>query len=61
MPDPDEFAEFELRHIRVGGTALVPARLASLLIISGHAEMDEDHPARAEASDVGQPRFPKGK
>jgi hypothetical protein len=43
----------------VGGVFLVPARLASMLIIAGYAEMVDDHPARAEAADFGHPRFPK--
>jgi hypothetical protein len=51
LPGPGEFDEFDLRHFWVGGIFVVPAQLASLLIISGCAEMVEDHPARAEAAD----------
>ena len=59
LPDPGEFDEFDLSHFRPGGTFVVPARLASLLIIAGYAEMVDDHPARAEAADFGQPKFPR--
>jgi hypothetical protein len=59
LPEPGEFDEFDLSHFRVGGTFVVPSRLASLLIISGYAEMVDDHPARAEAADFGQPMFPR--
>jgi hypothetical protein len=61
LPDPKEFDAFNLSHFRVGGVFLVPARLASMLIISGCAELVDDHPARAEAADFGQPRFPRRK
>ena len=61
LPHPGEFDEFDLSHFRSGGTFVVPARLASLLIIAGYAELVDDHPARAEAADFGQPRFPKRK
>ncbi len=61
LPAPGEFDEFDLTHFRPGSTIVVPARLASLLIISGHAELIDDHPARAEAADFGQPKFPKRK
>jgi len=61
LPEPGEFDEFNLKHFRVGGVFLVPARLASMLIIAGYAEMVDDHPARAEAADFGQPRFPRRK
>ena len=61
LPDPKEFDAFNLSHFRVGGVFLVPAQLASMLIISGCAELVDDHPARAEAADFGQPRFPRRK
>jgi hypothetical protein len=61
LPTPGEFDEFDLSHFRVGGIFVVPARLASMLIISGYAELVDAHPARAEAADFGQPRFPKRK
>jgi hypothetical protein len=59
LPAPGEFDEFDLSHFRPGGIFVVPARLASILILSGHAEMLDGHPVRAEAADFGQPRFPK--
>jgi hypothetical protein len=59
LPDPGEFDEFNLSHFRAGGVFVVPAHLASLLIISGYAELVDDHPAHAEAADFGHPRFPK--
>ena len=61
MPEPREFDEFDLRHFRVGGVFLVPSYLASVLIISGNAELVDDHPGRAEAADFGQPRFTRRK
>jgi len=61
MPEAGEFDEFDLSHFRVGGVFLVPSYLASVLIISGYAEMVDDHPARAEAADFGHPRFPRRK
>jgi hypothetical protein len=59
LPPPGEFDEFDLSHFRIGVVFLVPSFLASVLIISGHAELVDDHPARAEAADFGVPRFPK--
>jgi hypothetical protein len=61
LPTAGEFDEFNLSHFRVGSIVVVPARLASMLILSGHAELIDDHPARAEAADFGQPKFPKRK
>jgi len=61
LPEPGEFDEFDLSHFRVGGGFLVPSYLASVLIISGYAELVDDHPARAEAADFGVPRFPRRK
>ena len=61
LPEAGEFDEFDLSHFRPGGVFVVPARLASLLIISGYADLVDDHPARAEAADFGHPRFPKRK
>jgi len=51
LPPRGDFDEFDLRHFRVGGIFVVPARLASMLIISGYAEMIEDTPRLAEAAD----------
>jgi hypothetical protein len=59
MPMPGEFDEFHLAHYHVGQCYVVPSRLASLLILSGHAELVDSHPQRAEAADFGQPRFPR--
>jgi len=61
LPDPGEFDEFNLTHFRVGQTYTVPSHLASLLILAGYAELVDTQPARAEAADFGQPRFPKRK
>jgi hypothetical protein len=61
LPDEAEFYQFNLSHFRVGGVFVVPARLASMLILAGNAELIDDHPARAEAADFGQPKFPKRK
>jgi hypothetical protein len=61
LPRAGEFDEFNLSHLRPGTVVVVPARLASLLILAGHAELLDDHPSRAEAADVGQPKFPRRK
>jgi len=39
MPSAGEFDEFHLEHYHVGQSYTVPARLASLLIIAGCAEL----------------------
>jgi hypothetical protein len=59
IPAPGEFDEFHLEHYHVGQTYVVPARLASLLILAGHAEVAQSLPLRAEAADFGHPRSPK--
>jgi len=56
-----EFDEFHLEHYHVGQSYVVPARLASLLIIAGYAELVDSHPQRAEAADFGHPKFPRRK
>jgi len=56
VPPPGEFDEFDLRHMRAGGIFVVPARLASMLIISGYAEMVEDSPRLSEAADFSRPK-----
>jgi hypothetical protein len=61
LPEPGEFDEFDLSHFRAGGVFVVPSQLASILILSGYAELIDDHPARAEAADFSQPRFPRRK
>ena len=61
MPEAGILDEFDLSHFRVGGVFVVPSYLASVLIIAGYAELVDDHPARAEAADFGQPRIPRRK
>jgi hypothetical protein len=56
VPSPGEFDEFDLRHFRVGGIFVVPAQLASMLIICGCAELAENAPKLAEAADYSRPR-----
>ena len=60
-PPAGEFDEFHLEHYHPGQSYIVPARLASMLILSGYAELVDNQQARAEAADFGQPRFPKRK
>jgi hypothetical protein len=59
LPAPGEFDEFSLMHFRAGQVYTVPSHLALLLIIGGYAELVDGDPARADAADFGQPRFPK--
>ena len=59
LPTSSDFDEFDLRRYRVGDTYELPLRLATLLIIGGYAE-STNH-MQAEASDLGQLRFPKRK
>jgi hypothetical protein len=61
VPTPSDFDEFDLRHFRVGGVFLVPARLASMLIIAGCAELVDEPSARAEAADFSRSKGPKRK
>ena len=61
LPKSGEFDEFDFSHFREGGVYVMPAHLASILIIAGYAELIDDRPARAEAADFGQPRFPPRK
>jgi hypothetical protein len=61
VPAPGDFDEFDLRHFRVGGIFLVPARLASMLIIAGCAELVDERSARAEAADFSRSMGPKRK
>jgi hypothetical protein len=61
LPPAGEFDEFDLSRFHPGQIVVVPSQLASMLIISGCAELVDDHPARAEAADFGQPRFPNRK
>jgi hypothetical protein len=61
LPSPGELDEYKLEYFRVGQSYVVPSRLASVLIISGIAELVQGHSARAEAADFGQPKFPRRK
>jgi hypothetical protein len=61
MPNPDEFDGFDLDCYHIGQVYVLPSRLASLLILGGHAELVDSSRARAEAADFGQPRFPRRK
>ena len=61
LPSPGEFEEFELGHFRVDQVYVIPSRLASMLILAGIADLVDSRPARSEAADFGQPRFPKRK
>jgi hypothetical protein len=60
LPSPGELDEFELNYFRVGQSYVVPSQLATILILSGIAELVTSS-TRAEAADFGQPRFPKRK
>jgi hypothetical protein len=58
-PPPGEFDGFELGHFRVGQIYVVGARLGSLLILAGYAELIESQPERAEAADYSRPQKPR--
>lgn len=60
LPGTGEFDEFKLDYFRVGQTYVIPSHLASILVLSGIAELTDSRP-RAEAADFGQPRFPRRK
>ena len=61
LPNRDEFDAFDLGCYHVGQVYVLPSRLATLLILGGHAELVEPRGARAEAADWGHPRFPRRK
>ena len=61
LPTAGEFEEFALDYFRVDQVYVIPSRLASMLILSGIADLVDSRPARSEAADFGQPRFPKRK
>jgi hypothetical protein len=61
LPKPGEMDDINLEHYHAGQIYVLPSRLATLLILSGHAELVVSHPARAEAADFGHPRFPRKK
>jgi len=50
-PDADEFEEFGIQHFRVGDVYDVSPRLATLLIIAGHADPVINVDSRSEAAD----------
>ena len=60
LPTQGEFEEFATDHFRVGQTYVIPTRLASMLILAGIADLVDSQP-RAEAADVGPPRFRNSK
>jgi hypothetical protein len=57
LPTAGEFDGFDLDYFRVGLTYVMPSQLASMLILSGIAELVD--PPAAQAADFGHPRFPK--
>jgi hypothetical protein len=57
----EEFEEYSFDYFRVGQVYLLPSRLASMLILSGIADLVESRTDRAEAADRGQSRSPKRK
>jgi hypothetical protein len=61
LPAPGEFDEFDLERYKPGLIYVFPARLASLLILSGHADLIDSRPPLAEAADFGLPRFRRRK
>jgi hypothetical protein len=58
LPAPGEMEEYDLRRFRPGDVYDVPAQLASLLIISGHAEPATARFSTSEAADYGKSRKP---
>jgi hypothetical protein len=58
LPKPGELDDFSLEHYHVGQIYVLPSQLATLLILSGHAELVGQSQVRAEAADF-RPRFPK--
>ena len=61
IPPAGEFDGFELGHFRVGQTYVVGARLGSLLILAGCAEMVDSAPERSVAADYNRPAKPRGR
>jgi hypothetical protein len=59
QPKPGELDGIELDCYHVGQVYVLPSRLATLLILGGHAELVENQSGRAEAAEFGQPQFPK--
>ena len=59
LPKPGELDEVSMEHYHVGQIYVLPSQLATLLILSGHAELLSGRQQRAEAADFGQPKLPK--
>ena len=59
VPAPGEFDEYDLGHFREGHVYVMPARLASLLILAGCAEFVDNDQARADTASFNRPRLPK--
>ena len=59
LPKPGELDEVSMEPYHVGQIYVLPSQLATLLILSGHAELVSGGEQRAEAADFGQPKFPK--
>ena len=55
VPDPQEFDEYDVSRYQVGGTYELPYRLASLLVLAGHAE--SAGAVLEQAADFGRPKF----
>ena len=60
-PIGSDFDEYDLRRFTVGEVYEVPTRLASILIISGYAELVTGGHQLSEAADFGYIRFPNAK
>jgi hypothetical protein len=58
LPDPGEMDEYDLRRFRPGDVYDVASKLASLLILTGHAEPVSSLFQSAEAADYSKPRKP---
>ncbi len=58
LPKPGELDEVSLEPYHLGQIYVLPSQLATLLILTGHAELVSGG-QRAEAADFGLPRFPK--
>jgi len=59
LPTAGEFEGYSFDYFRVGQVYLLPSRLASMLILSGIADLVESRTDRAEAADRGHSRSPK--
>jgi len=59
LPKSGEMDDISLEHYHVGQIYVVPSQLATLLILSGHAELVSGGQQRDEAADFSHRRFPK--